>query len=68
MTADVYTSYRTERRATASRLLAVFGRRWIVAAAGCAVMALSGGGLAGYLNLSSATAADAPAAEAPPLG
>jgi hypothetical protein len=41
-------------------------RRWIVAAVGCAVMALSGTGLAGYLDLSSATAADASPTDAPP--
>ena len=68
MTVDVYASYRRERRPFGAGLGALLSRRWIVAAIGCAVMALSGGGLAGYLDLSSASAADAPAADAPPLG
>ena len=43
-------------------------RRWLLALSGCAVMALSGVGLAGYLDLSSASAADSPAATAQPPG
>ena len=43
-------------------------RRWAVLLAGCAAMAVSGGGLAGWLDLSTATAADAPPpADAPYL-
>ena len=59
MTVATYTDASEPRQSTLARWGMGSARRLIVAAAGCAVMALSGGGLAGYLDLSSATAADA---------
>jgi hypothetical protein len=57
-----------ERSALAARLASPTLRKWIVAVVGCAVMAMSGGGLAGYLDLSSATAATPPQPpDAPPI-
>ena len=61
MTVEAYVpavDYRADRAAAFS---SPFARRWVLALSGCAVMALSGAGLAGYLDLSSASAADAPA-------
>ncbi|WP_256429991.1 hypothetical protein [Caulobacter sp. S45] len=42
-------------------------KRLVIAAAGCALMAISGTGLASYLDMSSATASAATPADAPPL-
>jgi hypothetical protein len=65
MTVRTYTPYAD----SAGRAAPVVAepRRWAVALAGCAVMALCGGGLAAYLDLTTVTAAAGQPSDAPPL-
>ena len=68
-TVNVSVPYRTQAAPASNFLISTAARRWIVAALGCAVMAVSGGGLATYLDLASTPAAsDVPAADAPSPG
>jgi hypothetical protein len=62
MSAVVHEDYR--RREALSIYVPTRLRRTLVAAAGCALMAISGAGLGLYLNTSSATAADTSQASA----
>ncbi len=63
MSAVVHHDYAPTAETSARiRSLSWSAKRLIVAAAGCAVMALSGSGLANYLDTSSATGPDASAA------
>ena len=65
MSALVHDDYAPARKISAALQPRASLRRLLIAAAGCAVMALSGTGLANYLDTSSANADAATAPSAP---